>query len=234
MATVADNLSFINKRIAEACSRAGRDRSEVKLVGVTKTVPVSRIREGIEAGLKILGENYIQEARLKMEELAGLDVSWHFIGHLQSNKAKIAVESFDCIHTVDRESLAKELDRLAGKIGRELPVLIEVNIGEEETKSGADPRGLFSLYKQMQSMDGLIVRGLMILPPYLDDPEEVRPYFRALRELLGKLKDMSQTPEELRELSMGMSHDYEAAIEEGATMVRIGTALFGQRPLKGK
>jgi PLP dependent protein len=230
MSSISENLASIRKRMEAACARAGRDPGDVRLVGVTKTVPLDWIREGVDAGITILGENYIQEARAKIDSLAGLDVSWHFIGHLQSNKAKAAVECFDWIETVDRLSLATALNRQAGKLGRRVPVLIQVNVGDEESKSGVSVEGLPSLFRSVSAMDGLVVRGLMTLPPYFEDAEKVRPYFKLLRECLKRLCRETGKPEELTELSMGMSHDFEVAIEEGATLVRIGTALFGARP----
>jgi len=229
MTSVAENLSAIKGRIEAACLRAGREPSEVHLVGVTKTVPVDRIREGVKAGILILGENYVQEARTKVDALADLDISWHFIGHLQSNKVKMAVDWCHCIHTLDRESLARELDRQARKLGKKIPVLIQVNIGDEETKSGVSSENLFALFRMASSLEGLDIRGLMILPPYYDDPDRVRPYFRKLRKLLLELKQEAPFPERLTELSMGMSNDFEVAIEEGATLIRVGTALFGTR-----
>jgi PLP dependent protein len=229
MSSIAENFIRVKSRIIAASLRAGRDPLEVKLVGVTKTVPVDLIREGVRAGIDILGENYVQEARKKVEALSDLEVSWHFIGHLQSNKAKIAAECCDWIHTLDRESLAVELNRQAQKIGRRIPVLLQVNVGDEESKSGVAPEDVLKLFRSVIPFDGLTIRGLMTLPPYLEDQEEVRPYFRKLRELMVMLKEEAQRPEELTELSMGMSHDFEAAVEEGATLVRIGTALFGSR-----
>ncbi len=230
MASITRNLLEINERIQAACGRAGREVADVRVIGVTKMVPVARIREGIEAGVRILGENYVQEALNKIEALSDLPVSWHFIGHLQSNKAKMVLESFDCIHSVDRESLARELNRQAHKLGRRIPVLLQVNTGQEESKSGLAPEELAAFFERLSGWDGLDLCGLMALPPYYDDPEQVRPHFRRLRELLQRLRERSATPERLSELSMGMSHDFEVAIEEGATMVRIGTALFGTRP----
>ncbi|MGV8074587.1 MAG: YggS family pyridoxal phosphate-dependent enzyme [Syntrophobacteraceae bacterium] len=229
MTTIAENLELIGERIRAACARVGRDPAEVQLVGVTKTVPIERIREGVEAGLRILGENYIQEVRKKIEMLADLDVSWHFIGHLQSNKAKLAVEYCDWIHSVDSGNLARELDKQAQKRGKRLPVLIQVNIGDETTKSGVSPRELLPFFRSLLPLDGLVVCGLMAIPPYCEDPEEVRPYFSALRGFLERLRDEAPRPEELTELSMGMSQDFETAIEEGATFIRVGTAIFGER-----
>jgi pyridoxal phosphate enzyme (YggS family) len=229
MNPVAENLASIKQRIETACRRSGRDPGSVKLVGVTKTVSIERIREGVAAGLAILGENYIQEALKKKELLAGLDFSWHFIGHLQSNKAKLAAASFDCIHTVDRESLALELDRQAQRLGRRIPVLIQVNVGDESTKSGVAPGALPALFKTVSAMEWIEARGLMTLPPWFEDPERVRPFLALLRKLLERLRQDARSPEDLVELSMGMSNDFEVAIEEGATLVRIGTLLFGER-----
>ena len=230
MNSVAENLVYIRERMAAACERAGRDPSEARLVGVTKTVPIERIREGIDAGISILGENYIQEARRKKELLAGSPVSWHCIGHLQTNKVKFAIECCDWIETLDRESLALELDRQAARAGRIFPVLIQVNIGGEASKSGIAPENLLSFFNFVSSLERLEVRGLMALPPFFDQPERARPYFKQMRELLAGLRQVAPAPENLRELSMGMSGDFEVAIEEGATLVRIGTALFGTRP----
>jgi hypothetical protein len=226
---VACNLAAVRERIRAACERAGRDPTGVKLVGVTKTVPIERIREGINAGIDVLGENYIQEAKRKREVLAGLPVSWHCIGHLQTNKAKTAVECCDWIETLDREALAIELNRRAESTGKKVPVLIQVNIGGEETKSGVRPDELSSFFELVARFDCLDIRGLMALPPFFDQPERAKPYFRQLRELLRMLRDKSLRPEKLTELSMGMSGDFEVAIEEGATLVRIGTAIFGSR-----
>ncbi len=223
---VAQNLAEIRRRIAAACDRAGRDPARVKLVGVTKTVPVERIREAIEAGLEIIGENYIQEAQSKREALAGFDISRHFIGHLQTNKAKTALGCCDWIETLDRQSLAIELNRRAAGAG--IPVLIQVNIGDEETKSGIREAELASFVEFCRGLDLLDVRGLMALPPFFDQPERARPYFRRMRELLAMLKSDARG-QGLSELSMGMSGDFEVAIEEGATIVRVGTAIFGKR-----
>ncbi len=217
--------------MAAACARVDRDPAGVKLIGVSKMVPIERIREGVEAGLKSLGENYVQEALEKIEALREFQISWHFIGHLQSNKAKMVVEGFDLIHTVDRKSLAKELNRRARQQDKIIPVLLQVNVGQEETKSGTSSEEVGALFQYVSSLDALKVKGLMTLPPYLEDPEEVRPYFRQLRNLLDQLQQQASSPEDLTELSMGMSHDFEVAIEEGATLIRVGTALFGERPI---
>lgn len=229
MGSVAENLARIENRVRAACTRAGRQPSEVRLIGVTKTVPVDRIREGVLAGIGNLGENYVQEALAKVQELSGLDISWHFIGHLQSNKVKQLLGWCHCVHTLDRESLARELDRQAQRLGKRFRVLLQVNVGDEDTKSGVDVEGLTGLFRFASRLDGLEVCGLMALPPYFDDPEEVRPYFQTMREWKRRLQEEAPRPEGFTELSMGMSNDFEVAIEEGATMIRVGTALFGSR-----
>ena len=230
--SIKENLRVIQQKMAAACERSGRSISQVRLIGVTKTISPGSIREGVSAGIEILGENYVQEAMKKMELLEDLPIAWHFIGHLQSNKARHAAGSFQLIHTVDRLSLARELNKAGQKLDRKISVLLQVNIGDESTKSGVQPDELSGLHKEVSSMEALLVQGLMALPPYGEDPEEVRPFFRQMKELLDRTRDRSQNPEDFKDLSMGMSHDFEAAIEEGATLVRVGTALFGVRPSK--
>lgn len=227
---VQKNLRSILNRIELACKRVARNPSSVALIGVGKTMPAERIREAVKGGLKHVGENYVQEARDKKSLLSDLNLVWHFIGHLQTNKVKIAVELFDWIQTVDRIELAEKLNKAVLSLRTEpLPVMIEVNIGNEPSKSGILPENLEKFYDDLSGLEGLSVRGLMVIPPYFEEIEKVRPFFRKTRELLEKLRDRSRSPEKLTELSMGMSHDFEIAIEEGATMVRIGTALFGER-----
>ncbi len=220
-----ERLEAINRRIAAACQRAGRDFFDVTLVAVSKTVEPERIRLAIEAGVRVLGENRVQEAASKMPELAATvaehNVQWHLIGHLQSNKARRAVELFSAVQSVDSFKLAERLDSVAGELGKRLPVFIEVNLGGEESKAGTNPEDVLPLCEQVSKLANLELKGLMTVPPFFDAPEDVRPFFRRLRTL----RDQAQ----LKELSMGMSHDFEIAIEEGATMVRIGTALFGER-----
>jgi len=226
--TIADNLARIQERMKQAALRCGRQPEEIRLVAVSKTVPPEAIREAVRAGAAILGENYIQEAREKIA-LIGTEAEWHFIGHLQSNKAKHAVELFSLIHSVDRMPLAEELNKEAGKKNKILPVLIQVNISGEETKSGIDPAGTRELVQQAALLPNLSVQGLMTMPPWFVDPEDARPYFRALRKLRDELAGEKIPNVSLKELSMGMSGDFETAIEEGATLVRIGTAIFGER-----
>lgn len=230
MRGIRENLRLVKERIARACERSGRSPEDIILVGVTKTFDASVIKEAVEAGITHIGENYVQEARAKKEALGDIPVTWHMIGHLQSNKAKQALQIFDWIHTLDRLNLAERLNRLVLQHrDRPLPVLLQVKTGQEDTKSGILPDELFRLYDEVSQMEGLQIRGLMTIPPYFENPEDVRPYFRQLADLLKKLRDRSPKPELLTELSMGMSHDFEVAIEEGATMIRVGTALFGER-----
>ncbi len=213
------------ERMEKAGRKAGRDPGEMKLVAVSKTVEVARIKEAIEAGVTILGENYVQEAQKKIEEI-GKPVSWHFIGHLQSNKAKHVVRLFDTIHSLDSIPLAEELDRRAEQASRVIKVMIEVNLSREETKFGTDEEMVFSLARRVQALQHLSLKGLMTMPPYFDSPGMSRPYYTALRELEEK---MIKEGMPIEELSMGMSNDFEIAIEEGATYVRVGAAIFGPR-----
>ena len=223
------NLKVVQQRIAETCSRCGRDPGAVRLVCVTKTMNPDTVRLAIQTGAALFGENYIQEARDKCAILAEYPVSWHFIGHLQTNKAKYAVKLFDLIHTVDSLRLATELDREARKIGKVQQILIQVNIGKEASKSGIDAESAEMLIRSIADFSSLLVQGLMVIPPFFDEPERVRPYFRGLRELRDSLDKPCTSGIRLDELSMGMTGDFEAAIEEGATLVRIGTAIFGER-----
>jgi hypothetical protein len=215
----------VRERIEKAARKAGRDPNEIKLVAVSKTVETLRIKEAILAGVTILGENYVQEAQKKIEEI-GRPVSWHFIGHLQSNKAKYAIRLFDMIHSLDSASLAEELNRRAEQAGRVMKVMIEVNLSKEATKFGTDEEMMLNLAKRIQTLNHLSLEGLMTMPPYFDSPEMSRPYYIALRELKEK---MAKEGIPMKELSMGMSNDFEIAIEEGATFVRVGTAIFGPR-----
>lgn len=225
---VAENILKIREKIAAAARRAGRHPGEIRLMAVTKTVPDDRVREAISAGVDLLGENYVQEARGKIEKL-GRVVPWHFTGHLQTNKAKYAVSLFEMIHSVDRIELASELNRRAEAAGRVLPVLIEVNIGGEESKSGVAFPAAKELIRQAAKLSSLRIKGLMTMPPWQADPEEVRPCFIALRRLKEEVTEENIGNVRLEELSMGMSGDFEAAVEEGATIVRIGRGIFGER-----
>ena len=226
MSGINDNILRVRERMERACSRSGRGLDEVLLVAVSKTVPAARIQEALEAGLNHFGENYIQEAQKKIEELRR--GAWHFIGHLQRNKARAAVKLFSMIETVDRLSLAEELNRQAREAGKVLEVLIQVNEAEEESKSGLPPEQVPALLEAGLSLPCLRIRGLMAIPPYDPDPESSRPWFRSLYQWREKWQ--KEFPSlDLSQLSMGMSHDLETAIEEGATLIRVGTALFGAR-----
>ncbi len=226
MSQIAQNLEAVRRRIQAAAHRSGRDPAAVRLVAVSKTMPVARVRAAVAAGQRLFGENYLQEARPKIAALAGEQVSWHFIGHLQSNKAKGAVGLFELIHGVDRLKLALALEAAAASQGIVQKILLQVNLAEEASKSGVSPEAAPELLRQILLLPHLEVLGLMTMPPWLA-PEAVRPYFRVLRELREQLQDRCQRP--LPELSMGMSGDYEVAVEEGATLVRVGTAIFGSR-----
>ena len=228
MGSIADNLSRVRESIAEAAVRSGRTPDSVKLVGVTKTVDLERIKEAVSSGLRILGENYVQEARDKIKEVEG-EVSWHFIGRLQTNKAKYAVKLFDMIQTVDSFKLAAELNRRAQPLGRIIPITIQVNLASEVSKGGVEPSECISLIKQISNLVNLQIQGLMTMPPFFYQPERSRPYFAQLRELSQKIGEAQLPGVEMNELSMGMSGDFETAIEEGATLVRLGTAIFGER-----
>jgi pyridoxal phosphate enzyme (YggS family) len=229
--TIAENVARVRERMDEAARRAGRDPGKIQLVAVSKTVDIDRIREALAAGVDSLGENYVQEAQKKIEEL-GHGAAWHFIGHLQTNKAKVAARLFDWFHSVDSLRLAEELNRVAVQQKKVLPVLLQINLGQEPTKFGVLREDTFQLLEQMGSLPGISVKGLMTLPPFFDDPEKSRPYFRALRELAEAASRRKIEGVSLDELSMGMSGDFETAIEEGATLVRVGRAIFGARPGK--
>jgi len=234
------------ERIEGAARRVGRDPREIKLVAVSKTVDAPPIKEAIESGVSILGENYVQEAQKKIEEIGrpactepasrslaegrrfgeGRPVAWHFIGHLQSNKAKYAVRLFDMIHSLDSLPLAEELNRRAEQAGRAIKVMIEVNLSGEMTKFGTEEESVLNLAKRILDLNRLSLEGLMTMPPYFDLPEMSRPYYIGLREMKER---MVKEGIPMRELSMGMSNDFEIAIEEGATYIRVGTAIFGTR-----
>ena len=225
---IADNLKMVTDRIASAAKRSGRDLLSVKLVVVTKTVDVDRIREAVDAGALILGENRVQEAKEKIEKLGPI-ASWHLIGHLQTNKAKYAVKLFYLIHSVDSLELAKEIDKQAAKFGKVQDVLIEVSIAGEESKAGVASENAVALVKGAAKLENISIKGLMTMPPYSASPEDSRPYFKKLRELSESISRENIPGVSMNELSMGMSGDFEVAIEEGATIVRVGTAIFGER-----
>ena len=226
--SIADNFRTVTSRIASATKRAGRDPSSVRLIVVTKTVDVEIIRHVVAAGALALGENRVQEAKEKIEKLGNI-ARWHLIGRLQTNKAKYAVKLFDLIHSVDSLELAKELDKQAAKTGKVQDVLIEVSIAGEAAKAGVAMQDVITLAREAAKLKNISIKGLMTMPPYSENPEDSRPFFRKLRDLAETMIKEGMPSVSMKELSMGMSGDFEVAIEEGATMVRVGTAIFGER-----
>jgi pyridoxal phosphate enzyme (YggS family) len=226
--SVRENLEHVREQLAKACTRVGRKPEEVRLVAIAKTKPAEMLREAFAAGQKIIGESYVQEFVDKVEMITE-PVEWHFVGGLQINKVKYLRGKVALIHSVDRLHLAEEIDRQWGKIGETADVLIQLNLGHEITKSGTSEEELETLVREIVMLPNVRIRGLMTLPPYFDDPEEVRPFFRHLRELARHIDRLAIPGVEMRELSMGMTHDFEVAIEEGATLIRVGTAIFGMR-----
>ena len=226
--TIAENIARVREQIAEACARAGRIADSVTLMGVSKTHGVEAIAESYAAGLRVFGENRVQEFQQKMVGAQFECASFHLIGPLQSNKTAKAAELFDAVDTVDSVKLAQRLNAAAEAVGKVLPVLIEVKLSSEESKHGMAPGAVSEILHAAGSLPALAIRGLMTVPPYFEDPEEARPYFVQLRELRDALASVHKdTP--LPDLSMGMSHDFVVAIEEGSTCVRVGTAIFGER-----
>lgn len=226
--SIADNLRHIHERIEAACARSGRDPAMVRLVAVSKTKPTALVEEAAAAGQLLFGENYVQEFLTKSEQVLA-PVEWHFIGGLQSNKVKYLPGKVALIHSVDRLSLAEEINRQWGRRQLVAEILLQINLGGEESKGGSTEAELAELVRRVAALPHLRVRGLMALPPYEEDPEAVRPHFRRLAELARHVGTLGLPQVEMAELSMGMSHDFETAIEEGATLVRVGTAIFGAR-----
>ena len=229
-AVLVERIADVRRRIEAAALRSARQPGSVRLVAVSKFRTVDEIREAVEAGIADIGESRIQEAEDKRRRLPEPGLTWHLVGRLQSNKAKKAVQIFDVIHSIDSLELARRVDGLAREQNKKQPVLIQVQLAEEESKQGLPVSELFTDLERMTRLPGLEVWGLMALPPYLQDPEEVRPFFRRLRELRDTARARGLVGAAFGQLSMGMSHDFEVAVEEGATLVRIGTALFGDRP----
>ena len=224
-----NNLQSVMDRIKQAAVSSGRNPETIRLVAVSKTIPSETVKKAIDAGADILGENYIQEARTKFNDLYSYPVSWHFIGHLQTNKAKYAVRIFDLIHSVDSVKLAIELDKQAKKTGKIQNILIQVNVADESTKTGISVQNTLNLVKEISVLKNLAIKGLMTMPPFFNAPEKVRPFFINLCSLRDQISKEAIHNVAMDELSMGMTGDFEVAIEEGATLVRIGTAIFGER-----
>jgi pyridoxal phosphate enzyme (YggS family) len=226
---IRDNIARVHNRMAAACARAGRRMEDVRLIAVSKTFSAGHIREAYDAGLREFGESRVQEAAAKRPALADFDITWHLIGHLQTNKARQARALFDWVHSVDSVRLAEKLAQAAPSESRRLPVLLEVNLGGEEAKFGLAEREVLTAAEAVSRYPSLDLRGWMLIPPFFEDAEKGRPFFRRLRKLAETICACGAPYAALRELSMGMSHDFEVAIEEGATMIRVGTAIFGSR-----
>lgn len=223
-----DNLEQVEKNIQAACERAGRDRSEVTLIAVSKTKPVEDLMEIYDAGVRTFGENKVQEMCDKMEKMPE-DIKWHMIGHLQRNKVKYIVDKVELIHSVDSFRLAEEINIQAKKRGIVVPILVEVNIADEKTKFGVTREDAIELVKQIATLDGIQIKGLMTIAPYVVDSEENRPFFRKIKDLSVDIMNQNIDNVCMDVISMGMTGDYQVAIEEGATMVRVGTGIFGKR-----
>ena len=226
---IADNLRTVRERIAAAAARAGRDASEVTLVVVTKTRGLDEVRVAVQAGATDLGENYVQELVAKARELGDDGVRWHAIGHLQTNKVRQVVPVVSLIHSLDSLRLAEEIERRAGAAGRTIPALVQVNVAGEDSKFGVDEAGLMDLAPRVMELQSVRLAGLMTMPPFVEEGEDNRRYFARVRELRDDLVTRGIPADSLRELSMGMTSDYEVAVEESATLVRVGTAIFGPR-----
>ncbi len=230
MGVIAGNVQRVMETVAEAVLKSGRRPETVRLMAVSKLMGADRIRQALAAGVDCLGENRVQEAQSKKDRLTGLNFEYHLIGPLQKNKVNRAVATFDWIQTVDSLDLARRIDRSAARQGKTVSVLIQVNIGREPQKAGVAEEELEELAGRMVDLDFISIQGLMAIPPYLEDGEAVRPYFRRLKQWFDRLADLGLPKVRMKVLSMGMSHDFPVAIEEGSTMVRVGTAIFGRRP----
>ncbi len=229
MNRIKENLTAIRRNIIDTANNCGRNPEDIQLIGVSKKKPVQVMKQAIDAGLTILGENYIQEAMEKIDTIGREAAVWHFIGHLQSNKAKFAVQYFDLIHTVDTYKLAKEIDKQAKKLQKCQDILLQINIAMEDTKSGARKDEAVDLAQKIMACENLSLQGLMCMPPYFDDPEDARIYFKKLVQIRDDILAAGVSTGAMAQLSMGMSNDFAVAIQEGATMVRVGTAIFGSR-----
>ena len=230
---IKENLEFVEKNIAEACKKAGRDRSEVTLIAVSKTKPVEALREAMDCGIRVFGENKVQEMKDKTAVITE-DLDWHMIGHLQANKVKYLPGMAYMIHSVDNVKLAQEIEKQYAKHDLNIDVLIEVNMAAEDTKFGLSPDDVIPFVKEISALSHLNIRGLMTIAPYTEDPESNRVYFKGLRELKDKINELGLLTKPMDTLSMGMTGDYQIAIEEGATFVRVGTGIFGERDYSKK
>lgn len=230
---IKENLEIVESNIRKACEKAGRERSEVTLIAVSKTKPVEALREAMDCGIRVFGENKVQEMKDKNAVITE-DLDWHMIGHLQANKVKYLPGMACMIHSVDNIKLAQEIEKQFAKNDIKIDVLIEVNMAAEDTKFGLSPEKVIPFVKEISALPHLNIRGLMTIAPYTEDPESNRQYFRGLRELKDKINGMELLPQPMDTLSMGMTGDYQIAIEEGATFVRVGTGIFGERDYSQK
>jgi hypothetical protein len=228
MSNIRQNIKRILSEIEDTALRCGRNPSDIKLMAVTKTVDDVRIRAALDSGITILGENYVQEAKEKIARIGRQGIEWHMIGYLQSNKAKYAVQLFDMVHSVSKMSLVSELDRRSGALGRIMNIMLEVNVSGEPTKSGLEPSAVIPFIQKIAEFPNISIQGLMTMPPWVDDPEDARQYFRRLRQLRDEINEGIEGVT-IKELSMGMTQDYQVAIEEGSTIIRIGRGIFGER-----
>lgn len=226
---IGDNIKQIRDRITRRCQSSGRDPSDITLLAVSKTFPAQKVAEAVHQGVRDIGENYVQELLHKRSSLNDDSIRWHFIGHLQSNKVRQIIDWIHLIHAVDTEGLAVEIDRRAKRANRTADILLEVNTTGEDSKFGLQPDGTVAFVKQLTSLQNIRVSGLMTIGPFLPDPEGSRPMFRQLRELRDEISRLHQPNVAMKHLSMGMTGDFEVAIDEGATILRIGTAIFGSR-----
>ncbi len=225
---IRENVQFVRNKIAEACRRSGRKSEEIELVAITKTVDVEQINEAIAAGIRVVGENRVQEAWRKFQEV-GEKAHWHMVGHLQTNKVKRVLQFADMIHSVDSVYLAREIQTQANKLDRTIEILIQVNTSGEESKFGLEPEATIGAIEEVSTLPNLKIKGIMTIGAFLPNPEDVRPCFKLLNDLKDRVNERGITSVEIGTLSMGMTNDYEIAIEEGSTMVRVGTAIFGER-----
>jgi pyridoxal phosphate enzyme (YggS family) len=226
---IAENVRYVRERIERACERSGKNPQSVRLIAITKTFDAAKVRGAVESGISDIGENFVQELLEKREATNNPAIRWHFVGHLQSNKVKFIADFVHLIHSVDRPSVAEEINKRGAKIGRVVEALVEVNTTGEQTKFGVKPEETVEFIRSIAHLRNLRIKGLMTIGPFLPNPEDSRPAFRTLRALSDEVRKEEIENVEMTDLSMGMTHDFEVAIEEGATMVRLGTAIFGPR-----
>ncbi|MGI6705348.1 MAG: YggS family pyridoxal phosphate-dependent enzyme [Clostridia bacterium] len=228
MNNIPEKIEMVRDQIAEAADKSGRKLSDIHLIAVTKSVAANDMNLAIENGIQDIGENRVQELLMKYNKISG-KVTWHFIGQLQTNKVKYIIDKVSLIHSLDRISLAKEIHKRCQKTGRRMPVLVQVNIAREASKAGVYQENLLDFLQELSKMPSLAVQGLMMIAPFSENPEELRPYFRRMKDWFDRLKDMDIPGVDMRYLSMGMSNDFRIAIEEGSNMVRLGSVIFGKR-----